>query len=510
MPIPNLTPPAGSEEELRVFKDLQQGFVNQYERVFGDPHLPRTVVVVPSMSFPAEELRKISGVNHYEERMLCLLMLLRMPRTHVIYLSSQPIRSAIIDYYLHLLPGIPAIHAMNRLTLLDCADGSLQPLTEKILNRPRLMDRIRQAIVSPETSHMTCFNATRIERTLAVQLGLPMYNTDPDLVRLGTKSGARALFKAIGVPTPRGFEDLRSEADLIGALSELRAANPGLGRAVAKLDDGFSGEGNAILRYDPDLEPSEVASWVSANIRTGLEFEAAGETYERFVEKISSTAAVVEEFVEGTKKASPSVQYRIDPLGNPVELSSHDQVLGGPSGQVYLGCSFPADQEYRGEIQELSSRVADALSREGVTGRFGVDFVSVKTETGWDHHAIEINLRKGGTTLPNLMLQFLTEGNYHSDSGLYTNDAGQPRFYIASDNVESPAYRGLSPTDLMDIAVYNGIHFDVANQKGVFFHLLGALSEFGKLGMMAIAETPENASDLYERAIAVLDAETTV
>ena len=28
-------------------------------------------------------------------------------------------------------------------------------------------------------------------------------------------------------------------------------------------------------------------------------------------------------------------------------LSSHEQVLGGASGQTYLGCSFPAAESYR-------------------------------------------------------------------------------------------------------------------------------------------------------------------
>ena len=39
-------------------------------------------------------------------------------------------------------------------------------LTAKILDRPRLVDRIFEAISDPESAHLTCFNATELERTL--------------------------------------------------------------------------------------------------------------------------------------------------------------------------------------------------------------------------------------------------------------------------------------------------------------------------------------------------------
>jgi hypothetical protein len=46
------------------------------------------------------------------------------------------------------------------------------------------------------------------------------------------------------------------------------------------------------------------------------------------------------------------------------------------------------------------------LRDKGVLGRFAVDFISVKNKNGWTHYPIEINLRKGGTTHPYIMLQF--------------------------------------------------------------------------------------------------------
>ena len=89
---PGMAPAPGSPEELRVFERLQERLPGLYRRVFSDPREPRTVVVVPSLSLDPEELAKIDGVVHYEERLLCLLMLLRMPRTEILYVTSLPIK----------------------------------------------------------------------------------------------------------------------------------------------------------------------------------------------------------------------------------------------------------------------------------------------------------------------------------------------------------------------------------------------------------------------------------
>jgi hypothetical protein len=174
---------------------------------------------------------------------------------------------------------------------------------------------------------------------------------------------------------------------------------------------------------------------------------------------------------------------------------------------VFLGSAFPASADYRLEIQESAARVAGVLRRCGVLGRFSVDFVSVPGPTGWTHFAIEINLRKGGTTHTFMTLQFLTDGVYDPVTGLFRTPAGVPRFYYASDNLENAAYHGLTPDDLIDLAVDNGLHFDGATQQGVAFHLIGAVSEFGKLGMICVADTPQNARALYERTVRLLDRE---
>ena len=67
--------------DLERFAELQRDFTRSYEAIFADRTLPRTVVILPSLSLDADVMAKITGVTHYEERMLCLLLLLRLPRT---------------------------------------------------------------------------------------------------------------------------------------------------------------------------------------------------------------------------------------------------------------------------------------------------------------------------------------------------------------------------------------------------------------------------------------------
>jgi len=392
------------------------------------------------------------------------------------------------------------------LTLLTTHDTSPVPLTQKILDRPRLVRHIRANLGDPRQAHMTCFNVTALERRLALALGIPIYGCDPALADLGSKSGSREDFKKAGLDLPNGFERLRDAEDVFNALAELKSHNPNLSRAVVKLEEGASGEGNAVFDYQGCPEGAAAHSWIVRETPRRLRFEAKQENWEHYRAKLAEMGGIVESWIDGTHKTSPSVQCRIDPLGHPEVISTHDQILGGDSGQIFMGSSFPAAEDYRCDIQQAGLEVANVLATHGVLGRFGVDFVSVQQEDQWKHYAIEINLRKGGTTHTFMMLQFLTAGTYEAETGLYRIPNGPARFYYASDNLTSPRYRGLLPGDLMDIVVERGLHFHGATQQGVVFHLIGTLSQYGKLGLVCVGDSAPRARELYEETIATLDA----
>lgn len=489
------------------FEQLQQIFAEEYEHIFNNDLAPKAVLVVPSLTLDQQILSKIKGHFYYEERMLCLLLLLKMPETHLTFLTSIPISPLIIDYYLHMLPGITNQHARKRLTLLSCCDASNVALTTKILQRPRLINRIKNSIPDNVPTHLICFNVTDQEKLLATKLQVPIYGCNPALNYLGTKSGSKRLFKECGLNTPAGYEDLHTEEDIALALLNLKLTNPDLPKAVIKMNDGFSGDGNAIFTYDTDNEKVTIDD-IKKQLQSNTKIVAKKLKYPKFIAKFESMGGIIEEFVSGDNIVSPSVQCRISPIGDICIISTHDQLLGGESGHVFQGANFPADTSYAAEIAHLTHTLALKMRDKGVIGRFGIDFMSYKNEDGWQHIAIEINLRKGGTTHPFLMLQFLTDGYYDDKEGAYFLDDGSKRYYFATDNLQNDNYKGLTPNDLIDIAMYHSLHFDHYRGEGVMFHLISALSQFGKLGMVCIAKTPEKALEYYQNVIAVLNQET--
>lgn len=433
-----------------------------------------------------------------------MLMLLKMPRTHVIYVTSTTVDPVIIDYYLHLLPGITGYHARQRLTMLNCSDISRKSLIEKIMERPLLIERIRSSIPAGYPAHIACFNVTDKERRLAVQLGLPIYGCDPDLWYLGTKSGSRMIFHKAGILTPPGFENVSDEKGIIESLVALKRQNPGLRKAVIKMNDGFSGEGNAVFSFNGAGASEELEYWVAAHLKY-MKVIAPDLNYKTFIKKFLRMQGIVEACIDGEIKVSPSVQCRINPLGEIDIISTHDQVLGGDSGQVFVGATFPASPEYAVEIGQMTKLAAEEMRKAGVLGRFSLDFVSVKENNKWRHYAIEINLRKGGTTHPYLMLQFLTGGNYNAASGEFEMPDQKKKYYFATDNFSSEKCKGLTPHDLVDIAICHDIHYNSTREEGVMFHLIGALSQYGKLGLVCIGDSPQKAMAYYRRTADILE-----
>ena len=175
---------SGDRDEMKAFRELQAHLAPRWALADGDGPEPRDIVVVPSLSFDGIDSVAIDGVIHYEERMLFTLNLLRHPQTRLVYVSSAPIHPAAIDYMLSLIRGIPTEQLRQRLTVLELYDSSLLPLSKKILERPRVIERIRNSI-RPEYGLMTCFTVSELERTLAVALGVPLYGVNPDLAWLG-------------------------------------------------------------------------------------------------------------------------------------------------------------------------------------------------------------------------------------------------------------------------------------------------------------------------------------
>ena len=505
-------PDVPPDELQHKYDALQRKLVPLWQ-VIGRPDLggsdedENTIIVIPSLTVDMALTTSIQQA--YEERFLFMLLLLRQPRVRLVYVTSGEVAPTIVDYYLHLLPGVTSSNARKRLFLVSPLDGSSRPLSRKLLDRPRLLEHIRSLAIDVDRAHIVPFNTTDLERELAVRLGIPMYAADPRFFALGTKSGSRRIFAEEGVSHPGGFEDLTSEEDVVAALLQMRRARPAMQRAIVKLNEGVSGLGNAVVELHGVPIPGDPGEYAAVQGRLReMQLESPEATYAAYLQKLQESGAIVEEFLGGDEIRSPSAQIRVTPLGDVELLSTHDQVLGGPSGQSYLGARFPADQAYGPAIMREAAKVAHRFAREGVIGRFALDFVVVRTRDGeWEPFAIEVNLRKGGTTHPFLTLQYLTDGHFDAALGEFVTSRGDRKCYWASDHVESPAYCMFTPDALFDIVSRHHLHFDHALQTGVILHMVSGVGDLGRFGMTVIADTHEAVEAMYGRAIAIFDDE---
>ncbi len=453
------------------------------------------VLVVPSLTMDKALMALVTGAHHYEERQLFSLIRLRDPGVRAIYVTSKLLPELVVDAVLELLPGVPTSHARRRLQLFDTDDASNRPLTEKLLERPALLARIKEQL-RPGRSFISCFVVTELEKRLSEALQIPLLGTDPALGHWGSKAGSRELFARCGVPHPPGSDLVHNLDDLSEVTATLWEEHPELERCVVKLNEGISGEGNAAL----DLLPLDLDACSAAGRRQRLrqELERLPMPAQGWLTLLAEQGALVEAWLEGGDQlSSPSVQGTIHPGGRVEVLSTHEQILGGANGQTYQGCRFPADQAYRLALMRHGQAVGEALAAEGALERYAVDFIARLIDGQWDLQAIEVNLRQGGTTHPYMALRAITTGQLNPESGEFLSPTGQALHYMATDNLTHPNLRGLLPADLIDIVAEADLHYDPARLRGSVFHLLGCLSEYGKLGMTCVGRSAEEAEQVY-------------
>lgn len=441
------------------------------------PPIERAVVVVPSISLDAELIEAHAHqVEVLEERFLFLLFLLLRQRFRIAYVNRSPLPPGMLDYYLGLMPGV---RTEGRLEILSVDDHTPRPLASALLERADLLERIRTFAAPTEDAALIVFCAREPERDLALALDISLYAPDHRFERFGHKSGARRLFAAAGVSHPRGVEGVRTAAEIAAAVRRIGAS-----AVVVKHDDSVYGEGNVILRGD--AEPRALP--------------------DAYLEVLARQGGIVEEMIEAEEVRSPSVQVRIIPHERPAIISTHDQILGGPGGQQFVGCRFPAHPDYAEIVAREAERVALFLQERGAIGRFGVDFVVARRpDGGWDPYALEINLREGGTSHPIGSLWLLTGGEYDPADGFRTPD-GDLRFYRAADMVGEPAWRGIPIARATAAVREAGLEWDPDRHVGAILHMLRGLGQDGRISITAVGTSPDHADAIYAGVLGAVSA----
>ena len=464
----------------------------------------QTVLAIPSLSLPFFGVQSIEQLLHYEERIFYLFHILRNPLNRLIVVTSSPVTETLVSYLLHLVPGIPHSHARRRLELLHVQDNSSKPLTQKILDRPALMTRIKRLLSESPRASISCYTVTPLEEELAVALQVPLHGPRAEHLRLTSNSGSRQLFQALGIPHPRGCKDVQYIGDVARALVDLAKEQPQLAKACLKHNFSISGYGNAIIDLSElqerlqrgDEVDNPFYRWVTDCLPKWTRLVHERQTWNSYLERLGLEGGVVEGFVEGDPC---SVQVRIDLDGTVDVIGTHEELMGGENAQVYLGCRFPASQRLAGRLGALGLKLGEWMAKEGVVGRFTANFLATPKggESVDELYAVDVHLRKGNTTLPLRTLQLLSGGRYYHEEGVFKDDRGQELCYLSSDHFGAGQFKGMMPRDLLEIITCSPYHYSSTTHTGAVFHMLNGISELGQTGITCIERRHELAERLY-------------
>ena len=177
------------------------------------------------------------------------------------------------------------------------------------------------------------------------------------------------------MPHPLGAENLHSLDEIADALVDMRAERPTMVSAIVKLNEGVSGEGNAVV----DLAGLPAAG-LAGRARRGQAAAARRWSSRRRTRPSRSTSPSSPRRRDrrgadrrrGAAQPERAAAGRF-PAGEVELLSTHDQLLGGASGQSYLGCVLPGGRRVRAvdhrARRERSATARRARARSAVRGR---------------------------------------------------------------------------------------------------------------------------------------------
>lgn len=484
------------------FERLQGRLGEALEANAAGSRVEHVVVALPSYSMSARLLTRYAPrLPALEHRFLvAALQTARTPGAHVVLVTTTAPSPAVLDYYARLARPDAPEQVRARVSCLVVPDHGPRGVAAKLLDRPDLVTALREHI-GGRLAVLEPWNVTAHEVAVALALDVPINGTDPALWHLGFKSAGRRLFRRAGVPVPEGVEDVHDGAEVATAVARLRRVRPRLHGVVVKVDDSGSGDGNWVVATRDGSGRRLPVQWLRSHALDGAP---------PWVSTDLASGGVVEEMVAGLQVTSPSAQADILPDGRLRLLSTHEQVLGGDNGQEFTGCRFPADPAYAADVARHLDDAAGLLSDAGALGRVAVDFVAARRRPGWALYALDLNLRKGGTTAPFAALRHLVPGRYDVERGQWFADSdGQPRCYRSSDAVVSSAWHRLDPARAVRAVADAGLAFDHAPGTGVILHMLSGLDLDGRVGVTAIGRSVTEAEQLYAAVPGALDGAVT-
>ena len=288
----------------------------------------------------------------------------------------------------------------------------------------------------------------------------------------------------------------------------MRKQRPSIAQAVVKLNEGVSGEGNALVDLANLGQPNEAA--IRERLRA-MRFEHAATRFEEY-RKNSVRAAV--SWRSGSVSAPRKCAARA------CNCASHRSAkwscsrrtikcLAARAGKVISAAPSLQIPAYAAAITRDAAKVGDLLRDAGVVGRFALDFVVTREN---DSAAVgdlrdrdQPAQRRHDSSFPNSAIPHRRRLR-----------PGKCKFRYAQRAQEiSRRERSCRITALSRLHAGRSLRHrrapGVALRPGPpdrrRFHMLSALGSAGRLGLTAVGDSPEEARAIFEKTEAVLDEE---
>ena len=229
------------------------------------------------------------------------------------------------------------------------------------------------------------------------------------------------------MPCPDGLEDLhergRRRASAGRAPAAAARAAPRRGQAERQL----LGRRQRHLPLPGDRATAIAARRCAAARAAGRRGDASTPIFDKFRADGRHRRGVHRRAGEALADRAAAHRAR---AGEVLPISTHDQILGGPSGPGLSGLQLPGARRLPpARSRSRASRSARCWPRTA--------WSAASASTSWSARdaaarsrgtctALEINLRMVGTTHPFLALQFLTGGKLDRETGLFSRSAAAP------------------------------------------------------------------------------------
>uniref|UniRef100_A0A7S0VNS7 IQCH-like ATP-grasp domain-containing protein n=1 Tax=Hemiselmis tepida TaxID=464990 RepID=A0A7S0VNS7_9CRYP len=506
----------------------------------------RVVVHMPSIS--REEAQRVSMEDFLIRQNLQMgrLTWIASSDVEVVYVSPFPLSPDVVQYYTKFLQIQGLEHPDDRFKCVHPENYDRFPshfaLATTLLYSPRCLKRIANYCKGKE-AYIIPGIVGPDDVKVATHLRMPMLSPEPQLAAVyGSKSGSKRIFSVAEVNTPPGAYDLYSEHETIHSLARLIFERLDVKVWLLKIDDEFAGRGHASLDVtqlqchqaltrerersmslwlDPNKQQAalnkvveELARVVPRAVR--IAHKRLFPTWEGFLETFTRVGGVIEAVPTGAV-ASPEVNLLIEPSGEVVVQSTHDQVFS--ADYQYVGATFPQKSTNQTALRQAAMAVGKACMDKGITGYLSVDFVSFNDADGMQRlWAVDLNIGLTDTAVSFEVFRFITSGHYnavenafrvdveeHPDDSRSSADGstldesaasghGQAvRGYAVCDMLYHPNLATVQYNVFFNLCRLKGVHFDLQDKMGTAFLLVDSFAG-GVISLLTVGK--DNASSL--------------